>query len=457
MTGVLMTIVYFLIAITILVAVHEFGHFYVARLCGVKVLRFSIGFGKRLWSKTDRLGTEFAISAIPLGGYVKMVDEREGDVAEADLPYAYTQKTPGQRIAIALAGPVANIVLALVLYWLVAFVQGGYSVSPVIGEVAPGSIAAQAGLEVGQEIVALDGQPVNSQREVELYLVSRLGETGEITFTVRYPNDDLVYESRGRITDWLQYEHGPDVIEGLGITFYYPKVLLSIAQVRADSPAAEAGLEVGDTIVSIDGQTRDSGDLWSDYVGQRAGQPLDVVIAREQEGEVAQKSFRVTPQEYTDANGNTRGLMGIVWDVEQWPEDMVRRYEYGVLGSVTQAFKQTTDVVSTVLLSLKKLVLGDISTKNLSGPIGIAKVVGHSAKAGIWTFVNVLAYISVLLGVFNLLPIPVLDGGHILYALIEWVKGSPVSEKFQTLGYQAGLAMLLGVMVIAFYNDILHL
>lgn len=452
-----MTIVYFLIAITILVAVHEFGHFYVARRCGVKVLRFSIGFGSRLFSWKDRHGTEFAISSIPLGGYVKMVDEREGDVAEEDLPYAFTQKSVWQRIAIALAGPLANIAFAIVLYWAVSL-QGGYSLSAVIGEVSPGSVAAEAGLESGQEIVAVDGKPISSRRDMEIYLVSRLGETGAISFTVRYLQDDLVYESRGQITDWLKNDAAPDVIGGLGISFYRPSVLLNVAQVQPDSAAAGAGMLVGDKIIRIDGESRETGDQWSSYVGERAGQELNVVVERNNpEGGVEEVTLYITPRDYTDANGNTRGLMGIVWASEEWPESMVRHYDYGVLGSVKQAFIQTGEVISTVLVSLKKLIFGQISTKNLSGPIGIAKVVGHSAEAGIWTFVNVLAYISVLLGVFNLLPIPVLDGGHILYALIEWVKGSPVSEKVQTLGYQAGLAMLLGVMVIAFYNDILRL
>lgn len=452
-----MTIVYFLIAITILVAVHEFGHFYVARRCGVKVLRFSIGFGNRLYSWKDRHGTEFAISSIPLGGYVKMVDEREGEVAEADLPYAFTQKSVWQRIAIAFAGPLANILLAIVLYWAVSL-QGSYSLSAVIGEVSSGSVAAEAGLEPGQEIVALDGKPISSRRDMEIYLVSRLGETGEISFTVRYLNDDLVYESRGRITDWLKSDEAPDVIGGLGISFYRPEILLNVAQVQPDSAAAVAGMQVGDKIIRIDGETRETGDQWSSYVGARAGQELNVVVERRNSDDVLDEvTLYITPRDYTDASGNTRGLMGIVWVVDDWPEHMVRHYDYGVLGSVKQAFIQTGEVISTVLVSLKKLIFGEISTKNLSGPIGIAKVVGHSAEAGIWAFVNVLAYISVLLGVFNLLPIPVLDGGHILYALIEWVKGSPVSEKVQTLGYQAGLVMLLGVMVIAFYNDILRL
>jgi len=455
--GTITTVFYFLIAITILVAVHEFGHFYVARRCGVKVLRFSIGFGKRLYCWTDKQGTEFAISSIPLGGYVKMVDEREGDVAPEDLPYAFTQKPVWQRIAIAAAGPLANFILAIVFYWLLAM-QGAVSLSPVIGNVEPGSIAAQAGLEVGQEIVAVDGKTIDSRRSLDLYLINRLGESGDISFTVKYPDSDLVYESRAQLNEWLKGAEAPDVIGGLGIEFYHPQILLNVIHVEPGSAAEAGGFQVGDKVISIDGGSRSSGDQWSSYISTRAGQVLTIVVARTEEGgSVSQKILTVTPREVKDTLGRKRGLMGIAWGSETWPEEMIRRHHYGVFGSMKQAVTETGEVVSTVLISLKKLILGQISTKNLSGPIGIAKVVGHSAEAGIWTFVNVLAYISVLLGVFNLLPIPVLDGGHILYGLIEWVKGSPVSEKIQVLGYQAGLVMLLGLMVIAFYNDILRL
>ncbi|WP_328286792.1 RIP metalloprotease RseP [Teredinibacter purpureus] len=457
MIDVLTTVLYFLIAITILVTVHEYGHFYVARRCGVRVLRFSVGFGKRLVSWEDKHGTEFAISAIPLGGYVKMLDEREHDIDEDDLPYAFTQKTVAQRIAIASAGPLANFLLAIVFYWLLAM-QGAVSVSPVLGDIESGSIADMAGLSAGQEIVAVDNEPVASRRDVEMQLINRLGETGHISFDVKYPDSELIYVSRAPIVKWLQGEVAPDVISGLGMRFYRPSVLLFVEMVQPDSPAAKGGFEVGDKVITIDGLSRSSGDQWSDYIGTRAGVELEIVVERvNSAGQMEPKTLLVTPAEVKDDSGAIRGLMGIRWSSETWPESMIRRSHYGVFGSLQQAVINTGDVISTVLMSLKKLIFGEISTKNLSGPIGIAKVVGDSAEAGIWTFVSVLAYISVLLGVFNLLPIPVLDGGHILFCLVEWVKGSPVSEKIQLMGFQAGLAMLMGVMVIAFYNDILRL
>jgi site-2 protease. Metallo peptidase. MEROPS family M50B len=445
-----------LIAITLLVGIHEFGHFYVARRCGVKVLRFSIGFGRRLFGWHDKYGTEFTVSTIPLGGYVKMVDEREGEVSPEDLPYAFTQKPPWQRIAIALAGPLANLILAVLLYWLLATVQGSFSVSPVIGDVEQGSIAEFARLESGQEIVAVDGHSTPTRRALELYLISRLGETGEITFTVKYPGEALVYESQATLDNWLRSVEAPDVISGLGLSFYMPPSSLNIGHVYPGSPAAESGLKVGDRIVSIDGEVKDSGQQWSGYTAQREGQPLEVLVERQTaDGDQEFLTLVVTPRKMAVPQGE-KVLMGIAWKQGTWPEGMVRKHTYGPIDGFTKAVHEVGDVVSMVFLSLKKLILGEISPKNLSGPIGIAKVVAHSAEAGIWTFVNVLAYISVLLGVFNLLPIPVLDGGHILYGLIEWVKGSPVSEKIQIMGFQVGVAMLLGLTVIALYNDILR-
>ena len=457
MIDVVTTIVYFIVALTILVAVHEYGHFFVARRCGVRVLRFSIGFGSRLLRWHDKHGTEYAISAIPLGGYVKMLDEREGNVAEADLPFAFTRKPVWQRIAIASAGPAANFLLAIVLYWLI-FLQGTVSFAPVIGKVEPGSIAAEAGLEAGQEIVAVDGKTVDSRRAFELLLISRLGESGDIDFTVQYPGSDLVYESTAKLDHWLQGEEGPDLLKGLGLSFYYPPVLLTVGSVNPDSPAQRGGLLPGDKIVAIDDEYRASGDEWSSVIREQANVELEFRVERlAASGEVLEHNLYITPALVKLDNGKTRGLAGFSWNVEPWPEAMKRIHHYGVVGSMVEAVAETRDASLTVLISVKKLILGQISTKNLSGPIGIAKVAGDSAKAGIWPFLRFLAYVSVLLGVFNLLPVPVLDGGHILYGLIEWVKGSPVSERVQILGYKAGLAMLLGLMVIAFYNDILRL
>jgi site-2 protease. Metallo peptidase. MEROPS family M50B len=453
-----MTIAYFLVAITILVAIHEYGHFYVARRCGVKILRFSIGFGPRLYSWYDRHGTEFAISAIPLGGYVKMLDEREGDVPEHELEQAFNRKPVQQRIAIAAAGPIANFILAIALYWLV-FMQGTATVAAIIGKVDVGSIADRAGLEAGQEIVSLDGHPVASRSDMLPLLINRLGESGEISFSVRYPNSTLVYESKAQLDEWLRDSAEPDIFQGLGIEFVGPQVSLVAAAVSEGSAAEKAGMQVGDRVISADGTRFADGQQWIDFIQAHPGRRLEVVVERASAdgGLPQQVALNLTPATKEGEDGRAYGLAGISHQSLPLPEEMIRRHHWGVLGSAKQALLETGETARTVLVSLKKLVIGHLSTKNLSGPIGIAKVAGDSARAGVWAFVHFLAYISVLLGVFNLLPIPVLDGGHILYGLIEWVKGTPVSERVQLFAYQAGLAVLMGVMVLAFYNDILRL
>lgn len=446
MVSSLSTLIWFLVAICILVAIHEYGHFYVARRCGVKVLRFSIGFGPKLLTWTDKKGTEFALSAIPLGGYVKMLDEREGDVEESERPQAFSSKKPWQRILIAFAGPLANFLFAVVLFWAIAAVKGEFQMFPVVGEVEPGSIAALAGLESGQEILAIDGESTPSTQAVMQHLISRLGETGPITFTVSYPDSDLQYESQGYLDEWMRGAEEPDPIAGLGITFYRPPGV--IGEVYTDTPAHAAGFKPGDVVTATDGIAMPSGQKWIEYVSQRAGQELNVEVERD--GQIV--GLLVTPNPFENEKGETIGRIGV--SITSNYAGSYRKIEFGVGEALVKGVKDTWQTVDFVLLSIKKLVLGEISTKNLSGPIGIAKVAGDSAKAGSWSFISFLAMISVYLGVLNLLPVPVLDGGHILYGLIEWVKGSPLSERVQALGYQAGLAMVLCLMVVAFYYDL---
>lgn len=452
MTEFLTTVLWFLVALCTLVAVHEYGHFYVARRCGVKVLRFSIGFGARIFSWRGKSGTEYALSIIPLGGYVKMLDEREGPVADSERALAYNQKTVGQRIAIAAAGPLANFALAAVLYW-VLFAQGTSDLSPVIGSVKPGSIAAQAGLEAGQEIVSIDGQVTASRRAVGLHLLNRLGESGSISFTVKYPDSDLVYESRALLQDWLKGVDSPDPIQGLGFEYYYPPIKRIVTLVVPDGPASAAGIRVNDEIHAVNGTTMASWREWVDVVQRHPGQEITVSVLRDSE----RIDLRVTPKPHKTRSGETIGKVGVAGQVDPFPETMIRRYEYGLGGALLKGFTETWETSGFVLLSLKKLILGEISTKNLSGPIGIAKVAADHARDGIWAFVSLLAHLSVVLGVLNLLPIPVLDGGHILFCLAEWFKGRPLSERSQELGYKLGAVMILSVMMLAFYNDILRL
>ena len=446
----LQTIASFIVAIIILVTLHEFGHFYVARLCGVKVLRFSIGFGKPFWSMTDKHGTEFSLAPIPLGGYVKMLDEREGDIPTELLDQAFTQKGVWQRIAIVIAGPVANFLLAILLYWVI-FLPGITALSPVIGSLESGGLAQKSGLEPGQEIVAVDGQATPTRREFVEGLIARLGETGNLLLTVKYSDSDLEYETVVELDDWLKGSEAPDPIAGLGITLFQPEMNeIVVQQVVVGEPAANAGIVKGDKLLSVDGIDIKAWQPWSDYVRARAGQDIDFVLLRGEH----QLSLTVTPRAKTDAAGEIFGFVGIAPQPVNWPEDMLRHYEYGVFGGLWKGVEITWSTSVSVLVSVKKLIVGEISTKNLSGPITIAKVAGASAQSGVADFLNFLAYLSISLGVLNLLPIPVLDGGHLLFYLVEWARGRPLSERVQGWGVQIGISLVVGVMLLALINDL---
>lgn len=451
MVDILIKALWFLLAICILVPVHEFGHFYAMRLFGVRVLRFSVGFGQRLCTWTDAKGTEFALSAIPLGGYVKPLDERSEDVAPEDMPYTLNSKPEWQRIIIFAAGPLANFILAIVFYWVILFVVGTQSYSPIIGDVAPESPAARAGLSSGQEIIAVDGEPTPTRKAVALQLLKRLGESGNLHFTTRYPDSTLVYESDVEITHWLDDQKDPNPFKSIGLAFYYPPLEPIIDQVLAGSAAERAGFKTGDRLIAMDGLTIEGWEEWVHYVRERPSQPIEAAVARDGDELV----LTLTPEALTRENGEVLGRAGVSVELPKLPPEMVRRHHYNPVNAVGAALQETWDTGVFILLSMKKLIFGEISSKNLSGPIGIAKVAASHAEQGAWAFISFLAHLSIVLGVMNLLPIPMLDGGHIVFALVEWVKGSPVSQEIQAWSLNAGIMLLVGVMMIAFYNDIL--
>ena len=450
--GLAYTIISFLVAIIILVVVHEFGHFYVARLCGVRVLRFSLGFGKVLWRRYDKHGTEFSLSALPFGGYVKMLDEREGDVPDELLGQTFTRKSVWQRMAIVIAGPLANFILAVLLFWIL-LLGGEKGRIPVIASVESNSIAAQMGIEAGQEIIAVDGEETPTEQSVAKRLISRLGESGTLEFKVRFPDSTLIYEVSVPLNDWMQGAKDPDPFKGLGIEMI-PRVPI-VGLILPDSPAAKAGFKLEDKIVAVDGlPVRDFRDF-QNSIRPRINEVVKVDVERKTNaGTTDLLSFWVTPESFTE-KGVTYGRVGLA--DKPLPEESWRHYDYTIGGALFAGVKRTWDTSVFVLLSVKKLILGEISTKNLSGPISIAKVAGSSAQNGLKSFVGFLALLSVFLGVFNLLPIPVLDGGHLLYLSVEVIKGKPVSEKVQILAYQFGLALVIGLSILAMYNDIMRL
>lgn len=454
-----MTLVWFLLALIVLVTVHEFGHFYVARRCGVKVLRFSIGFGKPLFSVSDKQGTAYTLAPIPLGGYVKMLDEREGDVAKEDLPLAFTQKTVAQRIAIASAGPIANFLLAIVLYIVLALV-GTRGIVPVIGEVAPASLAAQAELQAGDEIVSIGGKSTPTWPAVFEQLSRYVGNTGNIPIEVRTFAEgrsalDVASSpteiKRVNIERWVGEQDRPNLLEELGLEPASPSTDWVLQTVVKDGAAAASGLIEGDQLLSYDGIAVDDWRDWVEYVKARPDEAINVSFLRNGQ----QQTTLLTPRAEIE-NGKTIGKVGM-GTASVWPESMIAEIEYSFFEAIGYGFTKTWEQTVNIVSFLKKLITLDISTKNLGGAFTIAEVAGGTAAISIAAYVGFLAVFSVSLGVFNLLPVPVLDGGHILFYTIEAIKGKPISEKWQVIAYQAGLVLVLSMMVLAHYNDIVRI
>ena len=439
------------IALGVLVTFHEFGHFWVARRCGVRVLRFSVGFGTPLVRWHDRHGTEFVIAAIPLGGYVKMLDEREAEVPVDQLDYAFNRKSVFQRIAIVSAGPIANFLLAILFFWVLAML-GSQQVRPVIGSVVADSPAALGGLAAGQEVVAVDGQAVDGWAAVNLRLVRRLGETGELTVAVREPGSSVDVTHKVAIRSWLKTAENPDPIGGLGIQPWRPAMPPVIAELDPEGPAKAAGLQIGDRLLSLDGVVVDD---WQQVVDKVRARPTEsVVLAYQRDGQ--SRELKLTLAAKGEGKART-GYLGAGVSGGQWPAEMLREVRYGPVAAVGEALSQTWSMSLLTLDSLKKMVLGQLSVKNLSGPITIAKVAGASAQSGVGDFLHFLAYLSISLGVLNLLPIPVLDGGHLAFYLVEWVRGRPLSERVQAWGMQIGISLVVGVMLLALVNDLSRL
>ncbi|AWL12605.1 putative protease eep [Saliniradius amylolyticus] len=448
MFGFLWSLVFFILALGILVAVHEWGHFVVARLCGVKVQRFSIGFGKPLWRTFDNKGTEYVVAAIPLGGYVKMLDERVEDVPPSDSPYAFNRKPVWQRIAIVGAGPAVNFVFAVAALWLM-FLIGVDTVKPVIGQVQPQSIAAEAQLEPGMEIVQIGGERTLDWQDVNLELVAHIGDA-ELPLRVRLPETTA---ERNLTLDIQQWQFNPDAesaLSSLGLTPYRPAPTTEIAWVADDSPAKSGGLQKGDKILGLDGtQAEDWGQIVS-FIAEHPGETITIDVLRDGQR-------RALTLEIGLRGETSQGYLGIVPVSEPWPEAYRFTKEYGLLTALGQGADKTWRLMALSVEMIGKLITGDVSVNNLSGPISIAQGAGASAGYGLVYFLSFLALISVNLGVINLLPLPVLDGGHLLYYFIELLTGRPVPESVQEVGFRIGAALLMILMTVAIVNDIARL
>jgi regulator of sigma E protease len=448
---------WFIVAVSLLVTVHEYGHYWVARRLGFKVLRFSIGFGKPLFKRVyGKDQTEFVIAAIPLGGYVKMLDEREGPVAPAELERSFTRKPPWQRILVLLAGPAFNIVFAILVLWGMLWNQGVIEeVRPVVGDVVAQSVADRAGLRSGDEILSIDGQSVVGQRDVLFTLLDVLSANGAAAVAVRAEGSSPrtvtlsvpTLEERRRLTEPAAF------FDRLGFRFWQPPIPPNVVGLEPGSPGERAGLQVGDRIVAIDDKPiKDFRDIIATSSTRKAGEEL--TIRYERDG--AENTVRLTLGSQ-EVGGRTVGLIGLKRPTSvTFPESMKVRTELTPMSALGRATQEAWDMTVLQARLVWRMVLGQVSLKNLSGPLSIAEFAGDSATDGVASFLGFLVLISLSLGFLNLLPIPILDGGQIVFQLVEWLKGSPVSDRAQAFGQQVGIALLLLLMGVALYNDILH-
>ncbi len=446
------TLLAFVVAIVVLVLFHELGHYLVARWCDVKVLRFSIGFGKVLYAKRFGMGeTEWAFSAIPLGGYVKMLDEREGEVAAHELPRAFNRKPVLQRMAIVVAGPLTNLLLAVALYFAL-FLHGVPGIKPVLGEVAADTPAAAAGLQGRQTIVSIDGQPTPSWQEVRWALLDLVLQEKAAAFELRTVEGTAVSRvlEMGSLTP---ADLDGDFMHKLGLHPYRPPVYPVIGKLVAGGVAERAGLREHDRILRADGREL---ALWEDWVSVVRGHPGQLLeIEIERAGAVSRLSL--TP-EVIDEAGERIGRIGAGAHIDAEAfEAMLTEVRYPPAAAMAEALRKTWETAIVSLKMMGKMVVGEVSLKNLSGPITIADYAGQSAQIGLGAYIGFLALISISLGVLNLLPIPLLDGGHLLYYSVELIKGSPVSESLWEAGQKAGIALLVTMMAFALYNDISRL
>ncbi|EPJ3744415.1 sigma E protease regulator RseP [Proteus mirabilis] len=445
--GILWNLAAFIIVLGILITVHEFGHFWVARRCGVYVERFSIGFGKAIWRKTDKHGTEFVVAWIPLGGYVKMLDERVAEVAPERRHLAFNNKTVGQRAAIVAAGPIANFLLAIVTYWLV-FMIGVPALKPIIADIRPDSIAEQAKLTPGMELKSVAGIETPDQNAVRLALVSKIGAK-EVTFVVTQPNSLSESENILNLQQWNFDPERQDPIVSLGIMPVGARLDSKVVEVTPDSAAEKAGLQAGDRIVKVDGQPIDTWHPFTYFVRQSPNKTLELLVERNG----ASLVLNITPTAIALKDGSEVGQVGAKLQVLPPDEQYLIMQQYNPFSALYEASDKTWQLMGLTVKMIGKLVVGDVKLTNLSGPVSIAKGAGMSADSGFVYYLMFIALISVNLGIINLFPLPVLDGGHLLFLVIEKIKGGPVSERVQDVCYRFGVMALMLLMGLALFND----
>ncbi|GLP98297.1 MAG: RIP metalloprotease RseP [Pseudomonadota bacterium] len=438
------SLIFFLIALAILIIIHEYGHFWVARRCGVKVLRFSVGFGKPIWQKVGKDGTEYVLAPIPMGGYVKMLDEREMPVSEEQAQFAFNRQSLAKRVAIVSAGPIANLLFAVLAYWIL-LVVGVSGIKPVIDDVRPASIAAEAGLHAGDEIQQIDGNDTPTWDSVYKALIQKAEYGEKIDITV---SSASIKQEHSLILPQVGLEQVGNILEQIGIKPLRPSIKPILGEVMPGSPAEKAGLKAGDMLVSAQQETIPSWNQWVELIQASAGKTLDIELLRDGD----RLGLTLIPETGEDG----KGRIGAAVDASQTaiPQELQAELRYGPIEAIKYAVIQTWDFSSSTLKSLWGMVTGKVSTDNLGGPISIAQIAGSSAEQGVMSFISFLAMISITLGILNLLPIPMLDGGHLAMFAFEAVRGKPLSDTMQVQIQKVGFLVLIMVMFIAFFNDL---
>ncbi len=447
----------FLVAIGILVTVHEFGHFWVARKLGVKVLRFSVGFGKPLWRRVsnDADQVEYVVAALPFGGYVKMLDERECEegceIPEKDLPRAFNRQALWKRAAIVVAGPVANFLLAILIYAMVNMI-GQDAMRPYV-DVVKDSPMAEAGFQSGEEVTAINGITTASWEDMRMLLIDEYLKSPQLLFSVK-TTDGSALQRQLDLSKVAMFDEEAGALDKLGLNPWLPPYDVVVAAVLPDTPAAQAGLQAQDKILQIDDLTPTGRRAFIEHVQQHADQPVVLTVERNGNPQTLTVTPRINP-----ASGIETATIGaqLASPPASLREQVYFTQSYGVVESLWRGMQKTWQMSIVTLKLMGRMLTGDVSLKNVSGPVTIAQYAGVTASYGFTVYLGFLAIVSVSLGVLNLLPIPMLDGGHLFYYLIEWIKGSPVSAETEAVGFRVGMAIIGGLMVLALYNDVTRL
>jgi len=457
MLQVLISLLAFLVGISILVTVHEFGHFWVARRFGIKVLRFSLGFGRPLFRWYDKMGTEYVLSAIPFGGYVSLFGEQNQEISPSERQMSFRHKPVFARMLVLLAGPGFNLIFAVLAFWVISLV-GVTVFVPILGDIPKNSVAGLAGLQAGQEIVSIEGKPTPSWESVSVQLLGHFGENKSIQIEVRDKGHAALHKKTLNLNQWEDSDKKTNWLEELGLVPIDP-VPAVIGKVLPDYPAAGAGLQEGDRVLSADGKLIHSRTDLINYIKTRPLKPVHLSISRHEQKIEVTVTPAIKNSEETQFEGNAEtskkiGFIGVEFPpLKEFPKDLMRIQHYGVWEGFKKATHQVMEYSLLTLEVLKKIIMGQVSPRYIGGPIAIAKYAGESAVFGAKQFLEFLAMLSISLGVLNLLPIPILDGGHLMFCVFELISGRAVSSATQAIGLWLGALILLSFMLLAFYND----